>query len=137
MIACEITPQHLMRVSVSDTGMGLAPALVEQPFQPFNRLGQEASGAEGTGIGLVVTKQLVELMGGQSGVQSEVGAGSTFWFDLPLAAVATPTTRGAGATKLTARALRGADCARRTLLYIRGCHLRLRRTAEHVSVWWR
>ena len=57
-----------------------------QLFQPFNRLGQEASGEEGTGIGLVVSKRLVELMGGVIGVESTVGVGSVFWFELDLAA---------------------------------------------------
>jgi len=84
-ISCSVTQDQLMQVSVSDTGPGLAPELVEQLFQPFNRLGQEAGVTEGTGIGLVVTKQLVELMGGNIGVRSEIGVGSTFWFELPLA----------------------------------------------------
>jgi len=77
----ESTPERL-RISVKDTGEGLAPEKLAQLFQPFNRLGQEFSGQEGTGIGLVVTKQLVELMGGVIGVESTVGAGSEFWIEL-------------------------------------------------------
>jgi len=77
----ESTPERL-RISVKDTGEGLAPEKLAQLFQPFNRLGQESSCEEGTGIGLVVTKQLVELMGGTIGVESTVGVGSEFWIDL-------------------------------------------------------
>jgi signal transduction histidine kinase/ActR/RegA family two-component response regulator len=73
-----------IRVSVRDTGAGLAAEQVAQLFQPFNRLGKEASAEEGTGIGLVVTKRLVELMGGTIGVDSEVGVGSAFWVELSL-----------------------------------------------------
>jgi CheY-like chemotaxis protein len=65
-----------------DTGAGLSKEQMAQLFQPFNRLGQEAGGEEGTGIGLVVAKRLVELMGGSIGVESEVGVGSVFWFEL-------------------------------------------------------
>jgi CheY-like chemotaxis protein len=61
----------------------LAPEQLAQLFQPFNRLGQESSAEEGTGIGLVVTKQLVELMGGVIGIESSVGVGSVFWVELP------------------------------------------------------
>jgi len=64
-----------VRLSVRDTGNGLSAEQLQQLFQPFNRLGQEAGTEEGTGIGLVVTKQLVELMGGTLGVESEVGLG--------------------------------------------------------------
>jgi PAS domain S-box-containing protein len=71
-----------IRVSVTDTGAGLAPDMLLQLFQPFNRLGQERSAEEGTGIGLVMSKRLVELMGGIIGVDSTVGAGSVFWFEL-------------------------------------------------------
>jgi len=77
----ESTPERL-RISVKDSGEGLAPEKLAQLFQPFNRLGQESSCEEGTGIGLVVTKQLVELMGGTIGVESTVGVGSEFWIDL-------------------------------------------------------
>jgi PAS domain S-box-containing protein len=71
-----------LRVSVRDTGAGLAPDKLQQLFQPFNRLGQERSTEEGTGIGLVMSKRLVELMGGVIGVDSTVGVGSVFWFEL-------------------------------------------------------
>ena len=71
-----------VRISVRDTGAGLPPNLLQQLFQPFNRLGQERSTEEGTGIGLVMSKRLVELMGGLIGVESTVGLGSVFWFEL-------------------------------------------------------
>ncbi|MEI9947749.1 MAG: PAS domain S-box protein [Pseudomonadota bacterium] len=70
-----------VRISVKDSGAGLPPDKVAQLFQSFNRLGQ-GSAEEGTGIGLVVTKRLVEVMGGAIGVESSVGRGSTFWVDL-------------------------------------------------------
>ena len=77
-----------IRISVRDGGEGLTPDKVMQLFQPFNRLGQETSGEEGTGIGLVVCKRLVELMGGTIGVFSQPGQGSVFWIDLNLTAAA-------------------------------------------------
>lgn len=114
-VACITTPERVMRVSVTDTGPGLAPELVEQLFQPFNRLGQETGHTEGTGIGLVVTKQLVELMGGVIGVHSGVGVGSTFWFELPMAGA--PEKGSEIVTK--AHSLRDVDdAAQRTLLYV-------------------
>ena len=81
-VTCTATSLERTRISVRDTGAGLAPEKVTQLFQPFNRLGQEGSGEEGTGIGLVMTKRLVELMGGVVGVESAVGEGSVFWFEL-------------------------------------------------------
>lgn len=71
-----------IRITVTDTGPGLSPEKLAQLFQPFNRLGQEANTEEGTGIGLVVSKRLVELMDGTIGVESTVGTGSVFWVDL-------------------------------------------------------
>ncbi|MFZ6674745.1 PAS domain S-box protein [Undibacterium sp. Xuan67W] len=82
IIQCQLNGENRIRVSVRDTGMGLEPSQLTQLFQPFNRLGKESGGEEGTGIGLVVTKQLVELMGGTIGVDSTVGVGCTFWFEL-------------------------------------------------------
>jgi CheY-like chemotaxis protein len=71
-----------VRISIRDTGEGLSADKVAQLFESFNRLGQEASVEEGTGIGLVVSKRLVELMGGVIGVESVVGVGSVFWIEL-------------------------------------------------------
>jgi len=81
-VYCEASGENRVRISVRDTGLGLSADQLTQLFQPFNRLGQEAGTEEGTGIGLVVTRQLVELMGGFVGVQSEVGIGTVFWIEL-------------------------------------------------------
>ena len=78
------TPKHV-RISIRDTGAGLPPDKLAQLFEPFNRLGQEIGAEEGTGIGLVVSKRLVELMGGAIGVESIVGVGSVFWIELKAA----------------------------------------------------
>ena len=82
-VACATTAEGLVRLSVSDTGKGIAREHFENLFRPFDRLGAEASGIEGTGIGLSIARRLIELMGGEIGVESEVGRGSTFWLELP------------------------------------------------------
>jgi len=78
-------PPGSLRISVRDTGAGLAKEQLAQLFQPFNRIGKETGAEEGTGIGLVVTKRLVELMDGTIGVDSAVGVGSAFWVEMRLA----------------------------------------------------
>ena len=84
LVKCvEVSPERI-RICVEDTGEGLSPERLAQLFQPFNRLGQEATAEQGTGIGLVMTKRLVELMGGQIGVESTPGKGSVFWVEMNL-----------------------------------------------------
>jgi PAS domain S-box-containing protein len=87
-VACAESTEGLVRISVTDTGKGIAREHFENLFRPFDRLGAEASGIEGTGIGLSIARRLIELMGGEIGVESDVGKGSTFWVDLPRAAAA-------------------------------------------------
>jgi PAS domain S-box-containing protein len=73
-----------LRLAVTDTGTGIAPERLSDLFQPFNRLGAEASEIEGTGIGLTITRRLLDLMGGEVGVESTLGIGTTFWLELAL-----------------------------------------------------
>lgn len=76
-------PQHL-RILVTDSGPGIPANRLSELFMPFNRLGAENTNIEGTGIGLTITRRMVEMMGGSVDVISEVGIGSTFWIDLPI-----------------------------------------------------
>lgn len=82
VVDCTRTAPDRLRISVQDTGVGLSPEQQAALFQPFNRLGQETGAQEGTGIGLVVTRRLVELMGGDLGLSSTPGVGSVFWIEL-------------------------------------------------------
>jgi PAS domain S-box-containing protein len=81
-VKCTLSTPERIHISIKDSGAGLPPEKLAQLFQPFNRLGQETGTEEGTGIGLVVIKRLVELMGGTIGVESTVGVGSEFWIEL-------------------------------------------------------
>lgn len=83
-VDCEVRDGGRLRLRVSDTGPGIPPERLVHLFKPFERLGAEASGVDGTGIGLALSRQLMQLMGGEIGVDSEVGRGSTFWLELPL-----------------------------------------------------
>jgi signal transduction histidine kinase len=115
-VRCTEAPGERVRVSVEDTGLGLTPVQMAQLFEPFDRLGQESGGEPGTGVGLVISKRLIELMGGCIGVDSRVGVGSCFWFELD--AVPTPAAKG---------------IPLHTVLCIEEDALRLQRVAELVA----
>ena len=72
-----------IRIEVTDTGLGIAASRLPGVFQPFNRLGKDTGGIEGTGIGLSITRKLVVMMDGEVGVESQPGVGTTFWIELP------------------------------------------------------
>jgi len=78
------TPTGRLRISVTDTGPGIAPEKMERLFTPFERLDVDQTAVEGSGLGLALSKRLAEAMGGTLGVESSVGRGSTFWVELPL-----------------------------------------------------
>ena len=117
IVDCAVSAPGRIRIRVADTGAGLPPEKLAQLFQPFNRLGQEAGGEAGTGIGLVVTKRLVELMEGVLGVESTVGVGSVFWCEL-LSAAAPQLRIQSGEAEATVRPQLPDVARRRTLLYV-------------------
>jgi PAS domain S-box-containing protein len=92
-VGCEDAGNGNLRISVTDTGPGISEEHMEELFEPFSRLGAEKSKIEGTGIGLTITKRLVELMGGEIGVDTTPGVGSTFWVELPINSCALIETR--------------------------------------------
>lgn len=83
-ISCSKLAESSLRVMVRDTGRGIPSDRLERLFKPFERLGAEESNIEGTGLGLALSKRLIELMGGKMGVESQAGEGSLFWIELPL-----------------------------------------------------
>lgn len=116
LVDCIASEAGRVRIRVKDTGEGLTADQLAQLFQPFNRLGQESNAEKGTGIGLVVCKRLVELMGGTIDVCSTVGQGSVFAIELNLTAERQPA---AGAdVPMDAAPRVPTDAQLRTLLYV-------------------
>ena len=132
VVECESTGQGRVRLRVRDTGLGLRPDQLAQLFQPFNRLGQEAGTEEGTGIGLVVTRRLVELMGGSIGAESTPGSGSVFWIELLEAELANVAGPNAGEAVRPASVREAGATASPTLLYIEDNPANLRLVEEIV-----
>ena len=118
VVSYEAAGSERFRICVQDTGPGLRPEQVAALFQPFNRLGQESGPVEGTGIGLVVTKKLVELMGGTIGVSSAVGTGSVFFIELRSTPLAVAARAPEVAEQRAAVALHANEATIPTLLYV-------------------
>ena len=118
-VTVDITPipPNSIRISVRDTGAGLTAEQLAQLFQPFNRLGKEAGGEEGTGIGLVVSKRLVDMMGGVIGADSSVALGSVFWIELSLTHAPSLVVQEPELAAITVR-LTQDGAPQRTLLYV-------------------
>jgi len=116
VVDCIARTPGRIRICVKDTGEGLTPDKLAQLFQPFNRLGKETGVDEGTGIGLTVSKRLVELMKGEIGVESTIGVGSVFWIELNL--TAEPQPAAAAEPAAVAKAQVHTDQQLRTLLYV-------------------
>ncbi|MCX6607138.1 MAG: PAS domain S-box protein [Acidobacteria bacterium] len=117
-VDCFARTPDTVRISVRDNGNGLSAEKQAQLFQPFNRLGQEWSAVQGTGIGLVMSKRLVELMGGTIGMESWMGQGSVFWFELNKAEDGRTGPRPVMETVVAAAPRIESNIDARTILYV-------------------
>jgi signal transduction histidine kinase/CheY-like chemotaxis protein len=133
VLDCEAVGGGRVRLSVRDTGAGLHPEQVEALFQPFNRLGQENGTEEGTGIGLVVTRRLVEVMGGTIGVSSSVGVGSVFRIELQATEAQASPLAARPAPQLAQAPAPPAAGASHVLLYVEDNPANLKLVEEIVS----
>lgn len=107
-----------LKVTVTDTGLGLSDSQIDKLFIPFERVGAEGTVISGAGIGLVISKELVELMGGRVGVESQVGVGSSFWFELTLANIQMETIQDTSESQFETADNEIQNSKIKTLLYI-------------------
>ena len=121
-VSGKITAEGRLRIAVSDNGLGMAPDKLPLLFTPFERMDQRHGTIAGVGIGLAITRQLVEAMHGSIGVESVLGQGSTFWFELPVAQEAHETRAD---SQNTSQPFQGWD-ARFVVLYVEDNPVNLR-----------
>jgi PAS domain S-box-containing protein len=115
-IASSRTETGAMRIVVSDTGAGISPEKLARLFTPFDRLGAEQTGVEGTGLGLALCQRLMQAMKGSIGAESLPGQGSTFWVEL--ASADSPLERIASVRRDVPESSDGSDAKKRTILYV-------------------
>ncbi len=104
-----------IRFEIEDSGVGIAPDNIAKIFEPFEQVGEVKKRGEGTGLGLAITRQLVQLMGGELRVKSELGQGSTFWFEIDLCAASLQETMQ---TRSAQRQIIGYQGTRRKVLVV-------------------
>ena len=120
-----------IRVSVIDNGPGISPEKVDRMFEPFDRLGAEMKEVEGTGIGLTISKKLIEMMSGRIGFSTEAGKGTTFWIEIPKGEA--PETEQEKTGELTELFRKQEQAVRNTVLYIEDNPSNLRLVEEIIS----
>ena len=102
-ISSERKTKNTLRINIADTGIGIPLENQRDLFAPFERLGREGAGVDGTGIGLTITKQIIELLGGSVGFESEENQGCTFWIEIPLRTDQAPYLKSTAPAELMGR----------------------------------
>lgn len=117
-ITTKVISDKILRVCVTDTGEGIPKEKQESIFEPFNRMGAEYSDIEGTGIGLTIARQLMEMMDGRVGLESTPGKGSTFWVECPMATPVLDTENKKSQLAASDRQTGHIELMRKKVLYI-------------------